>query len=256
VSQDIFALRVGKDMPISMLARQTVNAYFEHALPAPSFDGEITLYIASERVRGAKDIVAVMKEQAGFSNSHCRLLVVAPDTASPVTRPPTDLLAASIGEVLRRESHLIVAILPSYTDADASARVARVLSQDFAERVMLMPHNEQATLLNMAAFIDQADVFLTGDTGVMHLAVATKKLAESEASVTAIPSNNAVKIIALFGGTNPAFHGYSMRTVILGKGRKEQASFRPGIVKESYNTRGRNLFSHIHPQQVTAALLS
>ena len=51
--------------------------------------------------------------------------------------------------------------------------------------------------------IFQADIFVSGDTGIMHLAAATKKL-KSGSSVQFRP-RNVVKIITLFGGTNPGY---------------------------------------------------
>ncbi len=87
----------------------------------------------------------------------------------------------------------------------------------------------------------------------MHLAVAHKCLTPDDDSYY-MPRNR-LKTIALFGGTNPAFYGYSRHTIIPGKGRREQAAYRPGIVKESYNARGKNFFDHIHPSQLTEAIL-
>jgi len=53
-------------------------------------------------------------------------------------------------------------------------------------------------------------------TGVMHLAATTKKI--KQAVNEELSTLNAVKIITLFGGTNPAFHGHCTRPVILGRG--------------------------------------
>ncbi|HEU5228996.1 MAG TPA: glycosyltransferase family 9 protein, partial [Ktedonobacteraceae bacterium] len=114
------------------------------------------------------------------------------------------------------------------------------------------PAEPRAHLLEVVALIDQADIFVTGDTGVMHLAAAEKKLREEDDR--RFSPRNAVKIIALFGGTNPAYYGYSKRTTIVGWGRKEQTALRPGFSKESYNLRGRNLFDHISAQQIAQAV--
>jgi len=88
----------------------------------------------------------------------------------------------------------------------------------------------------------------------MHLAAARKMLREGD-DMRFTPKN-AVKIVALFGGTSPSFYGYGRRTTIVGQGRKEQSAFRPGFSKESYNPRGRNLFDHILSQQVVDAIMT
>ncbi len=88
----------------------------------------------------------------------------------------------------------------------------------------------------------------------MYLAAATKKI--KHAVCEEFSPRNSVKIIALFGETNPALHGYCKRTIILGRGRKEQARFTPGVAKDMYNPKGKNLFDHIASQQLTDAILS
>lgn len=57
-------------------------------------------------------------------------------------------------------------------------------------------------------------------------------------------------------GTTLSFYGLSKRTIILGKGRREQAAFIPDIVKESYGPKGKNLFDLISPQLLTQAMVS
>ena len=66
---------------------------------------------------------------------------------------------------------------------------------------------------------------------------------------------NVTKVIALFGGTNPGLYGYSARTEILGRGRKEQRSVRPGLLKEGYDPKGREYFNHIPPEELQDAIL-
>lgn len=256
---DFWALRKHIDRPISKTTRQLVNAYFK--VPEPEIDEEIPLYLSSELVQQAKAAVARIKEIAPVSSlgrgaplrSPCKLLVVGPDTTSIVTRPPTSLLAGGIAGALKSMPGLLVAILPGYTDTRASKNLWHALSADFADRLFLMSADPRPSLLETTAFIDQADIFLTGDTGLMHLATATKKLGKADS--TAFTPRNSVKIIAIFGGTNPGLYGYSKRTLIVGRGRKEQMQVGPNIFKEAYNSSDRDFFDHISPCQVTEAIL-
>ncbi len=50
----------------------------------------------------------------------CKVILVAPDTSSVITRPSTSLLADGIAAALREDEPYIVGILPSYTDASSS----------------------------------------------------------------------------------------------------------------------------------------
>ena len=253
LGKDLLALRNQIDMPLSKMTRRMVNSYFGRNTLSTAITDEIPLYICSEQVQKAMAIVRNMKEASQVSTESSKLLVVASDTASVVTRPPLDLLATAVAEALRSCPNLVVCILQSYTDTTASEKLFQALTCDFHGRVFMMPNEPRARLLDVTAFIDQSDVFVTGDTGLMHLAVANKRL--SDGHIARFFPRNSVKIITLFGGTNPSFYGYSGRTIILGRGRKEQAAFRPGIAKESYKSKGQNLFDHISPQQLTEAIV-
>jgi len=253
LGKDFYAIFRHLDVPMSKITRRMVSNYFGKKTLIADITDEIPLYISSEQVKNAKAVVRNMKERSKVSPEASKLLVVASDTTSVVTRPPIDLLATSIAEALRNCRELIVCLMQGYTDANAAQDLFKILSDEFEGRIFLMPAEPRAKLLDVTAFIDQADIFVTGDTGLMHLAAATKKLRAGDN--TAYCPNNLVKIIALFGGTNPGFYGYSGRTIILGKGRKEQTTFIPGIAKESYNPKGKNLFDHISPHQLTDAIL-
>ena len=252
--KDILAVRKDAEIHISTVARKFVNRYFGDKLPAPASDEETVLYICPEHVERARLAVKRIKEMASVPQETSKLLVVVPDSSSVITRPPTKLLVKGIAEALKRDSSLIVYILPGYTDTTASTNLGQALSSNFPGRVFMMPAKPKPSLLDVTAFIDQADIFVTGDTGLMHLAVVTKKILDDD-DQKLLPRNS-VKIIVLFGGTNPSFYGYRNRTVILGKGRKEQRAFRPGITKESYNPKGRVFFDHIAPEQLTEAIIS
>lgn len=64
--------------------------------------------------------------------------MVALDTSSVITRPPTPLLAKGIAAALRRDRLLAVAILPGYTDVNAAPRLEQALLPVFPERVFLL----------------------------------------------------------------------------------------------------------------------
>ncbi len=243
------------DVSLRTLARQMVNRAFGKQVPDATLeDEEVLLYVGSEQVRKAVQTAAMLKEQARVDGVECRLLVVAPDSASMVTRPPTDLLTAALSTTLEECPDLAVCILPSYTDTTASENLRSSLAPHFERRVILLPASPRARLLETAAFLDQADIFVSGDTGVMHLAAATKML--KPGSDIRFRPRNTVKIITLFGGTNPDYYGYRKRTTIIGRGRKEQNAFRPGFSKEAYDTRGRNLFDHIAPREVAKVIIN
>ncbi|WP_165423161.1 glycosyltransferase family 9 protein [Ktedonosporobacter rubrisoli] len=253
IAEDFLAFCRQQDFHLSTIARDMVDHYFGKAMAPLNQVKDIPLYISSQHVKLAISTLEALKAEAKVTQQNTKLLIVAPDTASTVTRPPTDLLIAGIYRILAVHPHLMVYILPSYTATGCSLQLLKALSKDYPQRIFLMPAEPKAHLLEMAALIDQSDVFLSGDTGVMHLAAAYKKLNEGD-DISFAPRNSA-KIVALFGGTNPGYYGYSRRTTILGRGRREQTALRPGFFKEAYKLKGRNLFDHITSKQILDAVL-
>lgn len=253
MGKHLLALRARQDVPMHKIARRMVNRYFGNRAPLHSISDEIPLYLSAEQVRGAAETVWDIKKRSSVAPERARLLIVATDTASIVTRPPVDLLAASLSQALRQCPELVVCLLQGYTEPEAALKLRKALEPAYDDRVFLLPAEPKPKLSDVVAFIDQSDIFVTGDTGLMHLAATFKKIIEGDA--TLYYPHNGVHIIALFGGTNPGLYGYRERTIILGRGRKEQLAFKPGIAKETYNPGDRNLFDHISPEQLTKAIL-
>lgn len=253
LAKDILALRQQGNMHINTLFRKIVNHYFNNDdLPEPS-QAPIRLYLDDMHMQKARRVMGQIKEQAIVAGREKKVLVVAPDASSAITRPPTTLLAPALSEALARCPQLVVCILPGYTDTTCAEKLWQTLAPVFPHRVFALAARPQATLLETAALIDQADIFLTGDTGVMHLAV-TEKVLPAESNNQVHPRND-TSIIVLFGGTNAGLFGYTEQTMILGRGRKEQYMFRPGFSKDDYDTTGHNFFDHLNPQDVAAAIV-
>ena len=253
-------LQTGGGIPIPALIRKAVNKWFGDQLPEPSGHEPIPSYIRPEHIQNAAWKMACLRAQVDSSHEQSKVLIVAPDTSSEVTRPPTTLLAEGIAGALKHSRDLLVVILPSYADTGASTNLLQALAPAFHGRVVLAPAEPKMPLPELASFVDQADLLVAGDTGVTHLAIATKKV-QNAGSPTCHPyypryPRNATRIIELFGGTNPGLYGYGERTCILGKGRKEQRAIVPGVAKDIYHPKGRNLFDHIAPQQLTEAIMS
>ncbi|HKV58898.1 MAG TPA: glycosyltransferase family 9 protein [Ktedonobacteraceae bacterium] len=244
------------EVSLQTFIRQIINRYFGEKLPEPAGDEAIPLYICREHVQNAMREMGWIKGQASVFGEQVKVLLVAPDTSSVVTRPPTSLLAEGIAGALKRHDDLLVAVIPGYSDCNAVPNLMRALAPSFPGRIVPVPAEPKRPLPELAAFIDQSDIVITGDTGIMHLAVATKKIPHAAGEGDAYTPRNAVKIIVLYGGTHPGLYGYNKRTLTLGKWRKEQRALVPGLMKDLYHAEGKNLFDHIPPQQLTDAILS
>lgn len=252
VFSDYRTIRSFGDAPARRRIRAIINRHFGNKLPTPKVGEPVSLYIDPQYVVNAEAEIVQIRAKAKVTGQDNYIIVVSPDTASLVTRPPTELLADGIIPVLKAHPEILVYILPSYTDEGASDRLYARLLPAFSARIQRMPSSPRPSLVFTGIVVDRADMLITGDTGVMHIAAAEKVV---DGKNTNPPRNN-TKIIAIFGGTNPGLYGYHLRTKIVGRGGKEQKKIRPGFLKEGYNPKGRNYFSHVSAGELTRAISS
>lgn len=213
----------------------------------------VGLYVASRRIANAERRSAYIKNSAKMPKGI--VLLVNADTSSPVTRPPTKLLVSGIGQALEDDPRIVVGILPGYTCPQAHTSLYQQLTVTFGRRVqMVVPDTHPEHLLDTVALIDQADIFVTGDTGLMHLA-ATKKITR-EGEGIGPHARNHLSIISLWGGTRPGYWGYPQHTTIIGEGNPLQRRMYPGIRKYLWIQKKANYFGHICPSDITNAILT
>jgi hypothetical protein len=242
-----------RDIPKYIRTRTLVDTYFD---ARPSWNNDraepIPLFLASHRIAEAEKKAARLKEQAERPDG--LLLLVNADTSSPVTRPPATLLVLGIAKALHHNPGMVVGILPGYTCPEAHKQVYRGLEASYGRQIQYVePTSWPEHLLDTTAFIDQADIFITGDTGLMHLATTKKITTEGNASRTA---RNSTSIITLWGGTRPGYWGYPKLTTIIGEGNPLQRQMYPGIRKYTWAHKTANYFGHIDPSDIAKTIIA
>ncbi len=251
IYQDIRKLRAFGDAPATRMVRNIVRKHFYQPQMSPDCQNHnsIPLYIPP-----ATYLDGQLKADEIRRNFDSLLLIVTPDTSSALTRPPTGLLASGIKGALEQIPNLSVHILPSYTDQNASDRLADQLS-DFSCRISQTQTRPKPSLLYVTALLDQADVVLTPDTGILHLSLAHKIVSGDNGCDK--PKNSA-RTVSLWGATNPGLYGWGGgRLVILGRGRPQQRSIKPGFLKEGCKPiPGYDYFDHIKPSEITTAIIN
>jgi hypothetical protein len=242
-----------KEKPKYVITKGIIDHYFGvQSSCNEDQDEPVALYVASWRIAQAERRAAQLKEQAERPDG--LLLLVNPDTSSPVTRPPTELLVSGIANALHHHPRMVIGILPGYTCAQAGEQLYQRLTSQFGRQIQHVEPNVQPEhLLDTVALIDQADILLTGDTGLMHLA-ATKKLT-SEGEGPGPHARNALSMISLWGGTRPEYWGYPFTTMI-GKGNPLQRQMYPGIRKYQWLQKKADYFGHIDPDDLANAIVT
>ena len=128
-----------------------------------------------------------------------QLIMFNPDASAKYTRMPFDLQL----NLLNKLSDFDVTILlgSGHVERYIEHELVYSLPPGKRRKVVIVP---RATGLDVyAALVDLSDVYVSGDTGPLHLAAARKFLRGSGQSL-----RNRTAVISIFGGTPPKIYGY------------------------------------------------
>lgn len=141
------------------------------------------------------------------------VIMFNPDAASRYCMLPFDSQSALLGQIVRDTvPEAVVFLGAGHTAAGIGQRLLESLPLPSRARVRIVPPG--MPLDAYAALIDRADLFVTGDTGPLHLAAARRYARSSDYQF-----RNTTAVLSIFGATMPRMSGYD--------------SFQPGYVPSS-----------------------
>lgn len=130
------------------------------------------------------------------------IVIVNPDAASRYTLVPFEqqaaLLGAIAGGVTARTAILVGA---GHTAAGIGERLVASLPDATRARARIIPRS--LPLPVYSALLDRADVFISGDTGPLHLAAARRYARSGKHAF-----RNRTAVLSVFGATPPRMSGY------------------------------------------------
>lgn len=122
-----------------------------------------------------------------------------PDEAFRFTRIPFDKQAALLSRMVK--SNATVLLGEGHTDAGIGLRLKEALAPPLRARIRIVP--AALPLDAYAALIDLSDVFVSGDTGPLHVAAARKY-----SRTNRFVFRNRTAILSIFGATPARMSGY------------------------------------------------
>jgi ADP-heptose:LPS heptosyltransferase len=133
---------------------------------------------------------------------HSSVIMVNPDAASRYNMMPFESQSALLGRIVRGTApETIILLGAGHTAAGIGQRLLDSLPVPLRGSIRIIPQDMR--LGAYAALIDRADLFITGDTGPLHLA-ASRRYARSGT----YPFRNTTAVLSLFGATMPRMSGY------------------------------------------------
>lgn len=120
------------------------------------------------------------------------------DTSSRFTRIPLLMQIELCKKLIQHEYFLLIAV--GHSPKHLIDTLINALSPEKLSLVKIVPNT--VSLEIYAAIIDQCDVYITGDTGPMHIAAARKLISKEK------PLRNKTAVLSVFGATPPRVYGY------------------------------------------------
>ncbi len=164
-------------------------------LPAPArrFQG-VPVTLSDEAVQKAQTFL-----RARDVPLNKPILFLNPDTASPYTLIPLGHQARILKEWLKLDCSVLLGA--SFTHEEMGEKLLETLSPQERSRVFLPPPT--LPIESYAVLIDYADVFLSGDTGPLHIGAARKVSRTGNHAF-----RNKTFVISVFGATPSRMSGY------------------------------------------------
>ena len=165
--------------------------------------------VREERYRGAR---ATLSDEAIEGARHfaarsrlvpeAPLVMFNPDGASPYTRMPFESQHALLRRIARdTPAEATILVGAGHTDEGIGQRLVDAMPAARRSKIRIIPR--RLPLAAYAALLDLADVFVTGDTGPLHLAAA-RRYSRSGAHTF----RNRTAVVSFFGATLPRMSGY------------------------------------------------
>ncbi|MGC9602935.1 MAG: glycosyltransferase family 9 protein [Minisyncoccia bacterium] len=125
-----------------------------------------------------------------------------PDASTPFTRIPTDIQASLLKELLKLPCHILLGA--SRSESGFEDKILSSIRMSDRKRVTIVP--TALPIDAYASLIDLCDIFITGDTGPLHIAAARKVPKRGDREF-----RNRTAVLSIFGATPPRIYGYDSR---------------------------------------------
>ena len=153
------------------------------------------LYLTQEPYTETKKIMKKLK-----IDPEVKKVFYNPDTASQYTLIPIDFQIKILKTILSNKN-VDLLLNCGYTFKGIERELLKEIPQSLKKRVILIPR--EVPLDAFAVLTDHSDMFISGDTGPLHIAAARKIMVDSE-----IHFRNLTFVIGIFGATSGKIYGY------------------------------------------------
>ena len=133
-------------------------------------------------------------------NPHEKKILFNPDTASPYTLIPLKFQLELLKGILSHNK-LTLLLNCGFIFKGIEKKILNEIPSSLRKKIIVIPRDIPIDVY--AALIDNSDMFITGDTGPLHIAAAKKIIVNSDNHF-----RNSTAVIGIFGATSAKIYGY------------------------------------------------
>lgn len=133
-------------------------------------------------------------------NTRAKKILFNPDTASPYTLIPLKFQLELIKGILSRKNVTLL-LNCGFIFKGIEKKILNEIPPSLRNKIVVIPRDIPIDVY--AALIDNSDIFITGDTGPLHIAAAKKIIVNSDNHF-----RNSTGVIGIFGATSAKIYGY------------------------------------------------
>jgi Glycosyltransferase family 9 (heptosyltransferase) len=154
-----------------------------------------TVYLSREAIEMASAFLSSHRLSAG-----CGLVFLNPDATSQFGLIPFEVQSRLLRHITELEEVKAVLLGKAYSNKDMEARLIAELPKRLAKKIVIVPH---MPIEVYTALIDASDMFISGDTGPLHISACRKQGPAGFA-----PMRNKTVVLAIYGATDSRMYGY------------------------------------------------
>ena len=155
------------------------------------------VHLSDEAISAANDFLL----DAGISQDD-PIVMVNPDASARFTRMPFDFQRRLLRKLAEKGYSVLLG--SGHVEKFIEHELLYSLSPEHRSKIKIIPASTSLDVY--AALIDHSDVFISGDTGPLHVAAARKFARSSGRSL-----RNTTAVLSVFGGTPSRIYGYDSK---------------------------------------------
>ncbi len=153
-----------------------------------------SVYLSNDAIARAKAFLDARGPSIGSG-----IVFFNPDATSQFGQIPFEVQSTLLWQIAELKHISAILLGRAYTNVDIERSLLATLPESLRKKVYIVPH---IPIEAYTALIDASDMFISGDTGPLHIAACRKFATDGR------PLRNKTVVLAIYGATDSRMYGY------------------------------------------------